>query len=76
MTKGRVLVDEFNSLTISATARYLGVSRPTVYALIESGQLRSHHIPGSVANLTGEPAPRILRADADRVKRKRERNRG
>lgn len=69
-------MDEFNSLTISATARYLGVSRPTVYALIESGKLATHRLPGSVSNLTGEAAPRVLRSDAERVKRRRDRERG
>lgn len=69
----RVTVDEFNSLTPSAAARFLGVSRQTIYAWLESGQLKAQRLHGTRAALTGSSPQRILRDDLERLRRKRAR---
>lgn len=64
-------VDEFNSLTPSAAARFLGVSRQTVYAWLADGTLAGHRMRDMRAQLTGEPPQRILRRDLERLRRRR-----
>src|SRR5687767_12400974 len=62
MARRGVKPDEFNSLTIAQAARFLGISRQTVYTWIEDGALRAHRVG---------PHHRILRTHLDRVKARR-----
>ncbi len=57
---------EFNSLSLAAAARYLGVSRPTVYAWIAAGRLHAHRLGTRT---------RVLLDDAERLKQERTRDR-
>lgn len=64
------MADELNSVGLSAAARILGVSRPTVYAWIEAGRLRAYPLAGTRAPTTGKPVIRVLRADLERLRRR------
>jgi excisionase family DNA binding protein len=64
MAKKTERPDDFNSATVAGAARYLGVTRQTIYTWLEAGELTSQDVGAR---------QRILRADLDRVKRKRER---
>ena len=55
-------MNEFNSLTIAAAARFLGVSRPTVYAWIKAGRLNAHEAHGRTW---------LRRKDLERLKARR-----
>lgn len=70
--RGRT-VDEWNSVSPSAAARFLGVSRQTVYTWIADGTLSAYRMRGARAPLTGKAPQRILRADLERLRRKRDR---
>jgi excisionase family DNA binding protein len=64
MPKRTPPLDDFNSATIAAAARYLAVTRQTIYTWLAAGELTSHGVGAR---------QRILRADLDRVKRRRQR---
>ena len=64
--KRRVRPDEFSSVTPAAAARFLGVSRQTVYTWLGTSELRSHQVPGFAGQ-------RILIADLERLRRRRAR---
>jgi excisionase family DNA binding protein len=59
-----VKADEFNSLPVASAARYVGVSRQTMYTWIDERKVRTHKVAGFAA-------PRLLIADLERIKRGR-----
>lgn len=60
----RETADEFNSLPIAPAARFLGVSRQTLYTWIQEGRLEARRLGAR---------QRILRADLERLRRLRRR---
>jgi len=57
--RARVRPDEFNSLAIAPAARFLGVSRQTLYAWLTDRKLKAYRV-GS--------RQRILRTDLERLR--------
>ena len=66
MTARRTRPDEFNSMTPAQAARFLEVSRETLYEWMRNGTLKTHEVPGFAVR-------RLLRSDLEALKRKRER---
>jgi len=64
VTSKRRSLDEFSSLTPTAAARFLGVSKQTVYTWLGDGTLRSVPVPGFATR-------RIAVVDLERVKQDR-----
>lgn len=56
------LADEFNSLPIAPAARFLGVSRQTLYNWLAEGRVKAQRIGAR---------QRILRTDMERLARRR-----
>lgn len=67
------VVDEWNSVSPSAAARFLGVSRQTIYSWLADGTLTAYRASSGRAPLTGRAPQRILRADLERLRRRRAR---
>lgn len=64
----REATTEWNTLTQAAVARMLGVSRTRVGQWIAEGRLPAHDVEGWAR-------PRVLKSDAERFRRERERSR-
>lgn len=65
-TRRREAASEWNTLSQAAVARMLGVSTTRVGQWITDGRLPAHRVEGWAR-------PRVLRSDAERLKRDRDR---
>lgn len=64
--KGRVAATEWNTLSQAAVARMLGVTTTRIGQWIADGRLPAHKVAGWARR-------RVLKSDAERLKRERER---